>query len=817
LGRRAGKHGYVYEGIATYVFTDALQAKGLVPLYRWFNPFSGDHFYSTNLDSASTQNPKSPWTTVVRGGRLTGPGWRWEGIQAFVFKKQVPGTVPMYRLWNGRDHLYTTNYKESLKVVKFGYRSEGVEFFGVTQGVKPLPALPSPDFIPAKVVTARFPNQLLKPKKKPSGISSSSSSDSITASDTDMMPLKSKSKSKSSSSGSGSSSKWPRPKMLDLSGVLNTDSRGGQYLKKKNAFESFPFIEYGTKKINGIPFKFVDPRIDGVNVLGLRGGYPKSIAFKKTRKVVLPVGRRVDRVHILGLVGGWGFPHSVNGEPVLKVTFLYRGRKTFSESFLLRNGVDIFDFNPFLKKQYPDAPKGGSVAVKGLTSTDVDLRLKTLKTLNKKSVLESVVIESLYSAVAPTIVAVTAEVLPEPPSDRASKKAAQEMTSALMLATKVAPKDTPEVFKKFHLFWKTSKKVLPVYRYIGNGDHMYSSNGEELGVPKKLQLAKGGYTYEGKGFFLRTRMIKGFTPLFRYHNKRLGDHMYTTNVEAGLQIPGTAFNPKKDKYKFEGIIGYCAPSQLPGTSPLHRYWNGRDHFYTLHAGEIGTTEVGKVGKYLYRYEGVQCYAYSKLAVFPEDKKKKKKKAAPTAKPFAGDYMYASRKAFLKRRGVNKRPTYSRTDSAVADGTLVGAVASYKSVKAVHRGKVLLKNAKWQLASKFILAARPKDVLTFTVDNDSGKQALLFASFVINKIEHVTRNAHGWRCAPKVEQGWRTATLTTPSGRCPSSSPRPANSPLAGARTSSRCQSAPSGSVFWTPATWSAATTWATRSTCAWPA
>jgi len=460
----AGKHGYVYEGIATYVFTDALQAKGLVPLYRWFNPFSGDHFYSTNLDSASTQNPKSPWTTVVRGGRLTGPGWRWEGIQAFVFKKQVPGTVPMYRLWNGRDHLYTTNYKESLKVVKFGYRSEGVEFFGVTQGVKPLPALPSPDFIPAKVVTARFPNQLLKPKKKPSGSSSSSSSDSITASDTDMMPLKSKSKSKSSSSGSGSSSKWPRPKMLDLSGVLNTDSRGGQYLKKKNAFESFPFIEYGTKKINGIPFKFVDPRIDGVNVLGLRGGYPKSIAFKKTRKVVLPVGRRVDRVHILGLVGGWGFPHSVNGEPVLKVTFLYRGRKTFSESFLLRNGVDIFDFNPFLKKQYPDAPKGGSVAVKGLTSTDVDLRLKTLKTLNKKSVLESVVIESLYSAVAPTIVAVTAEVLPEPPSDRASKKAAQEMTSAMMLATKVAPKDTPEVFKKFHLFWKTSKKVLPVYR-----------------------------------------------------------------------------------------------------------------------------------------------------------------------------------------------------------------------------------------------------------------------------------------------------------------------------------------------------------------
>src|SRR3990167_866712 len=38
--------------------------------------------------------------------------------------------------------------------------------------------------------------------------------------------------------------------------------------------------------------------------------------------------------------------------------------------------------------------------------------------------------------------------------------------------------------------------------------------------------------------------------------------------------------------------------------PVFRYWNGRDHFYTTHAGEIGTTTPGHVGHHNHKSEGV---------------------------------------------------------------------------------------------------------------------------------------------------------------------------------------------------------------------
>ncbi len=96
------------------------------------------------------------------------------------------------------------------------------------------------------------------------------------------------------------------------------------------------------------------------------------------------------------------------------------------------------------------------------------------------------------------------------------------------------------------------------------------------------------------------------TSLFRYYNGV--DHFYTTAAwELGGDIPGSK---GKHGFTFEGYTGSCLTKPLRGAKPLHRYWNGVDHFYTLNAREIGTTKRGKIGKYRYRYEGVQCYCFS---------------------------------------------------------------------------------------------------------------------------------------------------------------------------------------------------------------
>lgn len=70
----------------------------VVPLYRYWNDEIKDHFYTTN------------WDTLKNGVR----GWKYDGIQAYVYNQQKQGTVPFYRYWNPRtgDHFYTTSNKE---------------------------------------------------------------------------------------------------------------------------------------------------------------------------------------------------------------------------------------------------------------------------------------------------------------------------------------------------------------------------------------------------------------------------------------------------------------------------------------------------------------------------------------------------------------------------------------------------------------------------------------------------------------------------------------------------------------------------------
>jgi subtilisin family serine protease len=68
-------------------------------LYRYFNRFSGDHFYTTN------------WNELNGGDNSV---WLYQGVQAYVSGPQVAGTVPLYRYFNTVDgrHFYTTNYGE---------------------------------------------------------------------------------------------------------------------------------------------------------------------------------------------------------------------------------------------------------------------------------------------------------------------------------------------------------------------------------------------------------------------------------------------------------------------------------------------------------------------------------------------------------------------------------------------------------------------------------------------------------------------------------------------------------------------------------
>ena len=119
-GRR-GRHGYTSEGTQSGIYKSCIP--GSVPLYRYWKASVSDHFYTTNIREIGTAQP----------GRTGRHGFKSEGIVGYCMPRRAAGTVPLYRYWKASvsDHFYTTNIKEigtahPGKVGRHGYRSEGI-------------------------------------------------------------------------------------------------------------------------------------------------------------------------------------------------------------------------------------------------------------------------------------------------------------------------------------------------------------------------------------------------------------------------------------------------------------------------------------------------------------------------------------------------------------------------------------------------------------------------------------------------------------------------------------------------------------------
>ena len=120
-----GHHSYISEGTECLLFTR--QVKGTVPLYRYWKSAISDHFYTTNSHEIGTTTP----------GKTGNHGYVSEGIAGYCFPHAVAGAIPLYRYWkhkgNVLDHFYTTNPREIGTMLtlpghvgRHEYRSEGV-------------------------------------------------------------------------------------------------------------------------------------------------------------------------------------------------------------------------------------------------------------------------------------------------------------------------------------------------------------------------------------------------------------------------------------------------------------------------------------------------------------------------------------------------------------------------------------------------------------------------------------------------------------------------------------------------------------------
>ncbi len=186
--------------------------------------------------------------------------------------------------------------------------------------------------------------------------------------------------------------------LLDLSPVVNADSRLGLYASKEAVTDNLPFAKFGQITTNGVPFTVLNPADfkGGKNILVLKGGAGRAYSQSFVPTVEVPVGLAASRIHMLGAVGGWGGTPG----PALTVEIVFlSGRK---QTVVLYGGQHFTDYIS------ADANVPGSKLAEGVVKNH---QVRTLVIpVEGTEIIDKLILTSAGKEAAPTTVAITVEV-----------------------------------------------------------------------------------------------------------------------------------------------------------------------------------------------------------------------------------------------------------------------------------------------------------------------------------------------------------------------------------------------------------------------
>jgi putative membrane-bound dehydrogenase-like protein len=193
---------------------------------------------------------------------------------------------------------------------------------------------------------------------------------------------------------------------VDLQTAFTASSVKGLYDPQREP-NNLRLKKYGLVMVEGVPFQLVDPgkSLTGNNAIVLKGGLQPDWACKlqMPRKVEVQVGFALEKVHVLGGIAAWGtLSADKRPSPIVKVTWHYEGGST--EESVLRDSVE---FSDWIRRV--DVP--GSKFVPGLIEDRApgQVRWFTMKP-SRKAVIHHLSLESYDNTMAPTFLAMTAEV-----------------------------------------------------------------------------------------------------------------------------------------------------------------------------------------------------------------------------------------------------------------------------------------------------------------------------------------------------------------------------------------------------------------------
>ncbi|MGZ8937706.1 MAG: PVC-type heme-binding CxxCH protein, partial [Limisphaerales bacterium] len=296
-------------------------------------------------------------------------------------------------------------------------------------------------------------------------------------------------------------------RIVDLSSSFTVDSTKGIYANINATNDSLQFRRFGLNTIDGIPFDIIHPnRIpSGKNLIVLKGGQ----GFAKTlpQKIEARVNAPANRLHFLGGIGGWAFPccgdNQNQGMPVAKVTVHFKDGSP--KEIILKNGEEFADWNG-------KHDVSGSREAQGLVRNG-QVRWFT-KELGREGHIEKLTIESFDNSVAPTFVAITAELGDKLVAQAAPGEQPRRNANPGAIRTLIVGGGTHHDFEKF--FHQADKATLEkdgfatveyteqtdsILSKLANIDVLYLSNNKAF-TDEKVRKAIFDFVDSGKGLVL---------------------------------------------------------------------------------------------------------------------------------------------------------------------------------------------------------------------------------------------------------------------------------------------------------------------------
>jgi hypothetical protein len=151
----------------------------------------------------------------------------------------------------------------------------------------------------------------------------------------------------------------------------------------------------------------------------------------------------------------------------------------------------------------------------------------------------------------------------------------------------------------------TFAAVSPVYRFWSNTylHHFYTIS--EFERDYVIATWPTVWTYEGPVFYAFTTQVPGTLPVYRFWSSTYRGHFYTISEFERDYVIATW----PETWTFEGPAFYAFSTQVPGTSPVYRFWSNvfLGHFYTI--SQIERDYVIATWPTAWSYEGPVYYTY----------------------------------------------------------------------------------------------------------------------------------------------------------------------------------------------------------------